>query len=132
MADKKVKVTHINADTGPKPKGGYSQAVLIQHPVRTLFISGQIPETSSGEVPKDFESQCRLVWSNVLAQLEAAEMSVEDLAKVTILLSSREYAHANSRIRQETLGEHRPALTIIMAKIFDENWLLEVEAVAVK
>jgi hypothetical protein len=29
------------------------------------------------------------------------------------------------------LGDHRPAITIIITGIYDESWLLEIEAVAV-
>ena len=29
------------------------------------------------------------------------------------------------------LGSHQPALTVIITGIFDEAWLLEIEAVAV-
>lgn len=57
-------------------------------------------------------------------------MSVENLTKITVFLSSREYAESNSAIRREFLGSHKPALTIIVAGIFDENWLLEIEAIA--
>jgi enamine deaminase RidA (YjgF/YER057c/UK114 family) len=57
-------------------------------------------------------------------------MGVENLTKVTIFLSSREFAMANREIRHEFLGTHRPALTVIIAGIFDEKWLLEIEAIA--
>jgi hypothetical protein len=33
-------------------------------------------------------------------------------------------------VRQEFLGAHSPALTVIITGIFDEKWLLEIEAVA--
>lgn len=125
-----MKITTIDSVSAPRATGSYSQAILVEQAGRLLFVSGQIPETPDGQVPKDFESQCRLVWSNVLAQLKSAELSVSNLTKVTIFLSSREYAEVNSRIRQEILGEHRPALTIIIADIFDEEWLLEIEAIA--
>ena len=42
----------------------------------------------------------------------------------------RDYALANREIRQEVLGSHSPALTVIIAGIFDEKWLLEIEATA--
>ncbi|TGG95432.1 RidA family protein [Natronospirillum operosum] len=125
-----MKVTTIESDSAPKAVGGYSQAMLVEQATRLLFVSGQIPETPDGDVPMGFESQCRLVWSNVLAQLKTAGLSVPNLIKITIFLSSREYADLNSRIRQEVLGEHRPALTIVVADIFDEKWLLEIEAIA--
>jgi enamine deaminase RidA (YjgF/YER057c/UK114 family) len=57
-------------------------------------------------------------------------MTVENLVKVTIFLSDRRYALENRQARQAALGDHAPALTVIIAGIFDESWLLEIEAVA--
>ena len=125
-----MKISTINAESAPKAAGGYSQAVAVFGAQRMLFISGQIPETPAGNVPNDFSSQARLVWRNVLAQLGAAGMSVANLIKVTIFLSSRDFAISNREIRQEVLGAHSPALTVIITGIFDEKWLLEIEAVA--
>ncbi len=120
----------INSNNAPSPEDGYSQAMLVDGAAKLLFISGQIPETIDGETPDDFESQCRLVWSNIEAQLQAAEMTISNLTKVTIFLSSREYADINSTVRQEFLANHNPALTVIITGIFDEKWLLEIEAIA--
>jgi enamine deaminase RidA (YjgF/YER057c/UK114 family) len=127
-----MKVSTINADAAPQAAGGYSQAVAVSGAERLLFISGQIPETTTGDVPGEFSEQARLVWRNVLAQLGAAGMTVANLVKVTIFLSSREYATQNGDIRREMLGAHRPALTVIITGIFDQKWLLEIEAVAAK
>lgn len=125
-----MKQTKINSECAPFADGGYSQAILSQDIANLLFISGQIPETITGDTPDDFESQCRLVWSNILSQLEAADMGIANLVKITIFLSSRDYAETNSRIRQEILAGNRPALTVIITGIFDEKWLLEIEAIA--
>jgi 2-iminobutanoate/2-iminopropanoate deaminase len=125
-----MKVNIINASSAPRPAGGYSQALEIVGAQRLLFISGQIPESIDGEIPVDFPAQARLAWRNVLAQLEAAGMSMTNLLKVTVFLSSRDFAIPNREIRQEVLGSHSPALTVIIAGIFDKRWLLEIEAVA--
>ena len=125
-----MKLNPVNAPSAPQAAGGYSQGVEVRDARRLLFISGQIPESVSGEVPNDFRAQAKLAWSNLLAQLEAADMSVGNLVKVTIFLSSRDFAIANREIRQEFLGSHAPALTVIITDIFDEKWLLEIEAVA--
>jgi 2-iminobutanoate/2-iminopropanoate deaminase len=45
-------------------------------------------------------------------------------------LSSREFALENREVRQQALGTHAPALTVVITGIFDEKWLLEIEAVA--
>jgi 2-iminobutanoate/2-iminopropanoate deaminase len=37
---------------------------------------------------------------------------------------------STARRPSEFLGDHRPALTIIIADIYSEEWLLEIEAIA--
>jgi 2-iminobutanoate/2-iminopropanoate deaminase len=126
-----MKLVAINAPAAPRAAGGYSQAIEVQDARRILFISGQIPESRDGQVPADFRSQAKLAWANVKAQLVEASMAIENLVKVTTFLSSREYALANREIRAEVLGTHAPALTVVIAGIFDEKWLLEIEAIAI-
>jgi enamine deaminase RidA (YjgF/YER057c/UK114 family) len=126
-----MKMSPLNSQSAPRPLGGYSQAVEVDGARRLLFISGQTPESAEGEVPRDFTGQARQVWENVFAQLAAAGMTGSNLAKVTIFLSSREFAVENRSIRQEFLGSHAPALTVIITGIFDDKWLLEIEAIAV-
>ena len=120
----------INAPDAPQPLASYSQAFEISGHKRLLFVSGQIPVSREGKVPTDFPSQCRLAWSNIVAQLHAADMSIENLVKVTTLLTDRQYGFVNREIRQEFLGNHRPAATVIVAGLFDQEWLIEVEAIA--
>jgi 2-iminobutanoate/2-iminopropanoate deaminase len=122
--------TPLDPATVPAPAGGYTQAMHVAEASRWLFVSGQIPVSASGAVPADFGAQCTLVWQHVTATLEAARMDVTNLVKVTTYLSSREYAQRNSAIRSEFLSGHRPALTVIIAEIYDPGWLLEVEAIA--
>jgi enamine deaminase RidA (YjgF/YER057c/UK114 family) len=126
-----LKFKSINAPSAPQPAGGYSQALEVLGAQRLLFVSGQVPETAAGVVPPDFEDQARLAWANVGAQLEAAGMTMVNLVKVTTFLSSRDFDLANREVRKEVLGAHSPALTVIITGIFDEKWLLEIEAVAV-
>ena len=125
-----MKITERNSKDAPIATGGYAQAVSLQEHRQLLFISGQIPETVGGSTPTEFKFQCELVWANITAQLKEAGMTVNNLIKVTIFLSSRDYAKANSAIRQQFLGDHRPSLTVIIADIYDERWLLEIEAIA--
>jgi enamine deaminase RidA (YjgF/YER057c/UK114 family) len=120
----------INALDAPAPTGGYSQAVELKGARRLVFISGQIPVDKAGHTPAQFDAQCRLVWANLEAQLKAAGMSVANLVKVTTYLSDRRFAADNSRIRREVLRGHAPALTVVITGIYDEQWHLEIEAVA--
>jgi enamine deaminase RidA (YjgF/YER057c/UK114 family) len=125
-----MELTPINAETAPRPQAGYAQAFAVEGAQRLLFISGQIPQTADGHVPDNFVAQAELAWANVLAQLQAAGMSLGNLVKVTTFLSSREYGVANREVRARVLASHTPALTVIITGIFDEQWLLEIEAIA--
>jgi len=120
----------INAPDAPAAAGGYAQAVEVTGASRLLFVSGQVPLTADDALPATFREQCRLAWTNVEAQLRAAGMDLNNLIKVTIFLSDRRYAAENRDVRQEVLGTRSPALTVIITGIFDEAWLVEIEAVA--
>lgn len=125
-----MELTPVDPDVTPAPSGGYTNAMQVDGATRLLFISGQIPQTRDGHVPVGIEEQCRLVWANVLAALNEAGMDVSNLIKVTTFLSDRAYAEVNTAVRTEVLSGHRPALTVIIAGIFNPAWVLEIEAVA--
>ncbi len=110
----------------------YTHGVLVTGGERTVYVSGQVPwGDEDGRVPESFDDQCRMVWRNVLAVLAEAGMGVQNLVKVNTYLADRAYRTANSEIRQEILGDHAPALTVVICDIYAEEWLLEIEAVAV-
>jgi 2-iminobutanoate/2-iminopropanoate deaminase len=114
----------------PAPVGWYSQALEASEIRRIVFVSGQNPVTTDGQVPQGFRAQCGLAWANLSAQLQAAGMSLDNVVKITTYLSDRSYGRENRDIRREILGDLAPASTVIIAGIFDDRWLLEIEAIA--
>lgn len=127
-------MAHIahNPAAVPAAVGGYSQGLEVQPGLRYLWISGQIPQQPGGATPTTFAEQCDVAWQNVRAVLRAAGMTTDDLVKVTIFLADRRDAAENRAIRQRHLGAAAPAMTVVIAEIFDADWLLEIEAVAAK
>jgi len=125
-----MKLTPINAPDAPQPVGGYAQAMEVTGASRILYVSGQIPAAKDGAVPDSFEAQARLCWANVIAQLRAAGMTLDNLVKVTIFLSDRKYIADYRKVRIEVLEGRQIGLTTIITGIFDEKWLLEIEAIA--
>lgn len=124
-----MKLVAFDSPSGPV-EPNYAQALSVGDARQILFISGQIPVGSDGVVPSGFVGQAQQVWANIDAQLAAAGMSRDNLVKVTTFLSDRRYADDNRRVRDAFLGHRRVALTVVLAGIFDESWLLEIEAVA--
>jgi enamine deaminase RidA (YjgF/YER057c/UK114 family) len=108
----------------------YAGACEVAGTSRLLFISGQTPERPDGSVPGDFTAQCRVTWANIEGQLRGAGMTLDNLVKVTTFLSDRRFRSDNSLVRREVLKHRTPALTVIIAEIYDEAWLLEIEAIA--
>jgi 2-iminobutanoate/2-iminopropanoate deaminase len=119
----------INSAINPTASA-YAQAQVVRGAKRFLFVSGQTPERVDGSVAEDFRAQCRQAWANVERQLAAASMSLDNLVKVTIFLADRRHRAENAEVRREVLGTRTPALTIIITGIYDEAWLVEIEAVA--
>jgi len=125
-----MKLTPKNAPSAPQPAGGYAQVVEVSGATRFAHVSGQVPATRDGAVPESFADQSRLIWKNIEAQLAEVGMTLDNLVKVTTFLSDRKYNLENRAIRNEIMGERKPAITVIICGIFDEAWLLEIEVVA--
>ena len=106
----------IQATTAPKPVGVYPHARRVGD---LLFLSGvgprmpgsnAIPGNEHGAdgrlVGYDIEAQCRQVFANVRAVLEASGARWEDLVDVTVFLTdmARDFA-AYNRIYAEHFGD---------------------------
>ena len=120
----------LTGDGSPPVEGAYPQAVEVTEATRWLYLSGQIPVAPDGSLATDFTGQCDQVWTNIETQLAAAGMTLDNLVKVTTFLSDRDWALENREVRVRRLAGRQPALTVIITGIFDEAWLVEIEAVA--
>ncbi|MCW2218971.1 enamine deaminase RidA (YjgF/YER057c/UK114 family) [Bradyrhizobium japonicum] len=123
-------IANHNPATVHPPAGGYSMGLELTQHRRLLFISGQVPEKTDGTVPEGFEAQCEQAWRNVIAVLAAAGLGVGNLVKVTTFLTDRTQVVTNRTIRRAVLGDHQPALTVVVVETVDSKWLLEIEAIA--
>jgi 2-iminobutanoate/2-iminopropanoate deaminase len=124
-------IDEINPTDLPEASPGYAHGTLVRGARRLVFVSGQPPWARDTPPPEDFDAQCRLAWHNVERVLAGGGLTLRHLAKVTTYLSDRRDREANSRIRAEVLGDHRPAITVIITDIYSEEWLLEIEGIAV-
>jgi enamine deaminase RidA (YjgF/YER057c/UK114 family) len=114
----------------PNHDTAFAQACEARGFSRLLFISGQTPEDDNQRVPADYPGQYKLAWANVERRLQAAGMSFDNLVKATIFLSDRALIARSAGLRKAVLGDRTPAVTIVITGIYDEKWLLEIEAVA--
>lgn len=113
----------------------HPQAPAHTHGVQTsgplLFVSGQVPKLPDGStVSSDPVEQLRTTFRNVENVLKAAGATIADLVQVRVYLRAHEYRAAFSEVRAEVFGEHKPALTVVICGIWNDEWVCEIEAVA--
>ncbi|MEC9247489.1 MAG: RidA family protein, partial [Pseudomonadota bacterium] len=77
----------INPQTIVPPfNDAYHHTVVIPAGGRIAHISGQVGLRKDGTVSDDAEDQIEQTWKNVVACVEAAEMTVGDIVKITAYL----------------------------------------------
>ncbi len=124
---------YLNPPTVVKPFSRYSQAVEAPANARWLHISGQVGATPDGTILKGFEAQAEQTWRNLLAILAAAGMTVQDLVKVNIFVTSADFIGASRAIRDAALAGAQPASTfLVVAALAHPDLVVEIEAIAAK
>lgn len=108
----------------------FAQAVEVVGARRLLYTSGLTPTEGDWVAPEGFEQQARLAWRNLFAQLTAADMTPDNLVKVTIFLADRAHRGASADVYDAVLEGRRIAVSTIIAGLADPRWLIEIEAVA--
>lgn len=120
----------IQIPNAPAPVGSYSQAVLVKD---TLYISGQIAinpftgELNTGEI----QSQTKQVMENILALLDAANLTVENLVKCSIFLTNMEDFAKVDSIYASYFKESFPARETVQVSALPKGVNIEISAIAV-
>ena len=102
-----------NRDSIHPPLAGYSHQIELRAPERLLVLSGQVGMAPDGDIPDDAAEQLDVAFDNVLRNLDAASMRVEDLVKLTFYLTAPIDAAKRRAMLSERLGGHTPSMTLI-------------------
>ena len=113
----------------PQPIGPYSQAVRSGD---FLFLSGQIPlDPATGNlVAGDIAAQTRRVLDNLVAVLEAAGASMDDVVKTTIFLADMDDFGAMNEVYGAYFSGVAPARAAVQAARLPKDARIEIEATA--
>lgn len=122
----------IFTEKAPAPIGPYNQAVLVGN---TLYTSGQIainPITNE-LVLDNIEVETKLVMENLKAVLEAAEMTFENVVKVSIFISDMgNFANINAVYGSYFNEATAPARETVEVACLPKNVNVEISAIAIK
>lgn len=125
-----INKTIISTDKAPAAIGTYSQAVKVDN---TVYFSGQIPlnpETME-MVTESFEAQAVQVFENLKAVAEAAEGSLNDFVKITVLLSDLKYFGQVNELMSQYFEAPYPARAAYAVKALPKDADIEIEAIMV-
>ena len=112
----------------------YSHGVVIPPNARVLHVSGQIGADKNGDVPGDAAAQAENVWQNLKRVVEAAQMTVADIVKLTAYIVDESIYPVYAAARNRDLdGLAPPASTaIFVPRLILPEWKIEVEAIAAR
>ena len=108
----------------------YIHALEIRHPSRLLFVSGTMGLDQEGMAAADLEGQLELIWSNLRAILASADMTVDNIVRLTSYLSNGAFMEANQDARLRALGGRAVPTTAIIVETLRDDWLVEIEIIA--
>lgn len=120
----------VSTSNAPAAIGPYSQAIRAEG--KFLFCSGQIPLTPGGElVGGDIKDQARQCMENVKGLLEAAGLSLSNVCKTTIFLSSMDHFAAVNEVYGSYFEGNPPARSTVAAAGLPKAVDVEIEVIAV-
>jgi enamine deaminase RidA (YjgF/YER057c/UK114 family) len=105
-------------------------AIEVRQPARLLFVAGTMGLTSDGTPGREVFDQLDLIWSNIGRILASADMSVDNIVRLTSYLTDPSYSGANAAARVTALGGRVIPTTAVIVDLLDSQWLVEIEVVA--
>jgi enamine deaminase RidA (YjgF/YER057c/UK114 family) len=131
-------VAQYNNPSGlAKPLGAYSH-IARARATELLFIAGQLAVNEAGELvgKGDFAAQMRQIFDNLGRALETEELGFANVTKFTTYLVHSQDIEAFMTVRKELFariypgGQYPPNTLLMVDRLVDEQFLIEIEAIA--
>jgi 2-iminobutanoate/2-iminopropanoate deaminase len=123
-------IPHNPSDGVYSTGGDWIHALEVRGAHRLLFVSGTMGLRPDFSAPSTIEEQLECVWDNCRAILASADMTVDNIVRLTTYLRDASYAEANAQARIRALGDRRIPTTAIVAQTLEPEWLVELEIIA--
>ena len=99
-------------------------------PTRFLYVAGTMGLDQHGVAGKSLGRAARPHLANIRVILASADMSVDNIVRLTSYLRDPAYAEENAKARVKALnGRVIPTIGIV-AQTLSSDWLVEIEVVA--
>jgi 2-iminobutanoate/2-iminopropanoate deaminase len=111
----------------PPPPGPFSQHARVGS---VVAVAGQVGVTSDGSVLDDVAKQTAQALRNVLAVVEAAGATEQDIVSVRVFLTDTEHFEEMNEVYATFFTKPRPARTTVYVGL-PAGLLVEIDALAV-
>jgi enamine deaminase RidA (YjgF/YER057c/UK114 family) len=112
-----------------KPLGQYSHQIEITGNERMLVLSGQVGMRADGSVPEDALEQIDVAFENIFRNLQAANMDVKDIVKLTYYLVGEIDTAKRRELTASKLQGHQPCSTLLyVAALAAPIYKIEIDA----
>jgi 2-iminobutanoate/2-iminopropanoate deaminase len=115
------------------PAANYHHGVVTSEASRVVHSAGVVPIAPDGTVPVELLAQANVVWQNIAAILEAADLAMGDLVSVTTYAVVGADLSVVMAARDRALDGHRAASTLVyVPALARPEWKVEVAVVAAR
>ncbi|MEP7135760.1 MAG: RidA family protein [Chloroflexota bacterium] len=112
-----------------RPVGAYSHQVEITGNERMLVLSGQVGMREDGTLPEDPLEQIDLALENIFRNLQAANMDMKDLVKLTYYLVGDMDTTKRRELVAAKLQGHKPCSTLLyVVRLATPDIKVEIDA----
>ncbi len=121
----------FNSAESAEAIGPYSHCVKAGN---TYYTCGQVPfhPVSGQVVGTTIKEQAFQTLFNLKSVLDAADLEISDIVKVTVFLTSMDDFEGFNEVYADFMGDHRPARLCLGAGEIAHGCLLELDAIAYK
>lgn len=120
--------TLISSGSPFEKEAGYSRAVVDGN---WVFVSGTTGyDYTAMTMPGGMEAQTRNTFITIQNVLEEASAAMADIVRVRYYITKRSDAAALMKVAGDVLGDIRPAATLIICDLLEEEMLVEIDVTA--
>ena len=120
---------HITSGSAFEERWGYSRAVVVGSKIHVAGTAPIMP--GNADPPPDAYEQMRRCLEIVATALTEAGASLADVVRTRVYVADASHAPEAMRAHGEAFRDVRPACTGVVASLFDDRWLVELEVDAV-
>jgi enamine deaminase RidA (YjgF/YER057c/UK114 family) len=108
----------------------WAHAIEVRDPQRIVYLAGTMGLDADFRPGATLDEQLDLVWDNIRRILAEADMTVDNIVRVTSYLRDAAYGDVNGKARVAALGGRIVPTTAIVVQTLDPDWLVEIEVIA--